>query len=44
MRPFLPDAAGHQRAVVTLPGYHSGRPPRNKGRRHPAEPPFALSP
>jgi site-specific recombinase XerD len=24
---------------VTLPGYHAGRPPRNKGRRYPADPP-----
>jgi hypothetical protein len=39
MHPTLVDAAGHQRAAVTLPGYHSGRPPRNKGRRYPADPP-----
>ena len=39
MHPTLPDAAGHQRAAVTLTGYHSGRPPRNKGRRYPADPP-----
>jgi len=24
---------------VTVPGYHAGRPPRNKGRRYPADPP-----
>ncbi len=39
MRKTLLDAAGHQRAAVTLPGYHSGRPPRNKGRHYPADPP-----
>ena len=39
MHPALVDAAGHQRAAVTLPGYHTGRPPRNKGRRYPADPP-----
>jgi site-specific recombinase XerD len=39
MHPTLLDAAGHQRAAVTLPGYHTGRPPRNKGRRYPADPP-----
>src|SRR5438067_8020683 len=33
------DAAGHQRAPVTMPGYHRGRPPKNKGRRFPADPP-----
>jgi len=39
MHPTLLDAAGHQRAPVTLPGYHADRPPRNKGRRYPADPP-----
>jgi site-specific recombinase XerD len=24
---------------ATLPGFHAGRPPRNKGRRYPADPP-----
>ncbi len=33
------DAAGHRRQPVTLPGYHVGRPPRNKGQRYPADPP-----
>ena len=33
------NAAGHPRAAVTLPGYHAGRSPRNKGRRYPADPP-----
>jgi site-specific recombinase XerC len=39
MDPILLDAAGHRRQPVTLPGYHAGRPPRNKGRRYPADPP-----
>jgi integrase len=25
--------------AVTMPGYHTGRPPRNKGMRYPADPP-----
>ena len=33
------DAAGHQRSPVTMPGYHQGRPPKNKGLRFPADPP-----
>jgi site-specific recombinase XerC len=33
------DAAGRPRSPATLPGYHAGRPPRNKGRRYPADPP-----
>ena len=33
------DAAGHQRSPVTMPGYHQGRPPKNKGQRFPADPP-----
>jgi site-specific recombinase XerC len=39
MHPILLDTAGHGRQSVTLPGYHAGRPPRNKGRRYPADPP-----
>jgi len=39
MHPSLLDAAGHKRAAVTLPSYHAGRPPRNKGRRYQADPP-----
>ena len=39
MHPILLDAAGHRRQPVTVPGYHAGRPPRNKGRRYPADPP-----
>src|SRR4051812_10610955 len=33
------DAAGRRRSPATLPGFHSGRAPRNKGRRYPADPP-----
>lgn len=36
---LLLDAAGHQRSPVTMPGYHQGRPPKNKGQRFPADPP-----
>jgi integrase len=30
---------GRRRSPATLPGYHQGRPPRNKGLRYPADPP-----
>jgi site-specific recombinase XerC len=33
------DAAGRRRSPATKPGYHAGRPPRNKGMRCPADPP-----
>lgn len=33
------DAAGRRRSPATMPGYHRGRPPRNKGLRYPADPP-----
>ena len=33
------DPTGRRRSPATLPGYHVGRPPRNKGRRYPADPP-----
>ena len=35
----LVDTAGRRRAPATLPGYHQGRPPRNKGLHYPADPP-----
>src|ERR1700730_15957071 len=35
----LVDCAGRRRSPATLPGYHQGRPPRNKGLRYPADPP-----
>ena len=37
--PVLLDAAGRRRSPATLPGYHCGRAPRNKGLRYPADPP-----
>jgi site-specific recombinase XerD len=33
------DAAGRRRSPATLPGYHVGRPPHNKRRLYPADPP-----
>ena len=36
---MLLDAAGDQQSPVTMPGYHQGRPPKNKGQRFPADPP-----
>lgn len=33
------DVAGHRRSPATMPGYHRGRPPRNKGEQYPADPP-----
>ncbi len=32
------DAAGHRRSPATMPGYHAGRPPRDKGEEYPADP------
>ena len=37
--PSALDAAGRRRSPATMPGYHAGRPPRNKGVRYPADPP-----
>jgi len=39
--PPVLDAAGRRRSPATLPGFHAGRPPRNKGARFPADPPPA---
>ena len=39
MQSTILDAAGHRRAPVTMPGYHRGRAPRNKGEQYPADPP-----
>jgi site-specific recombinase XerD len=33
------DAAGRRRSPATMPGYHAGRAPRNKGQLYPADPP-----
>jgi hypothetical protein len=35
----LLDAAGRHRSPATLPDFHAGRPPCNKGIRYPADPP-----
>ena len=35
----LLDVAGRRRSPATLPGYHTARVPRNKGKRYPADPP-----
>ena len=39
MTVLLLDASGRTRSPATLPGHHVGRPPRNKGRQYPADPP-----
>src|ERR671926_122911 len=39
MGEVLLDAAGRRQSPATMPGFHAGRPPRNKGRRYPADPP-----
>ena len=35
--PAVLDAAGRRRSPATMPGYHAGGPPRNKGRLYPAD-------
>jgi hypothetical protein len=42
MATVLLDAAGRRRSQATMPGFHSGRPPRNKGHRFPADPPTGV--
>jgi len=37
--PTLLDTCGRRRSPATLPSFHQGRPPRNKGQRYPADPP-----
>jgi site-specific recombinase XerD len=39
MSELLFDRAGRRRSPATMPGFHIGRPPRNKGLRYPADPP-----
>jgi integrase len=39
MSELLLDAAGRRRSPATLPDFHAGRPPRNKGVRYSADPP-----
>jgi hypothetical protein len=35
MSELLLDRAGRRRSPATMPGFHAGRPPRNKGLRYP---------
>jgi integrase len=37
-QPLL-DVAGRPRSPATMPGFHAGKAPRNKGQRYPADPP-----
>ena len=39
MSPYPVDQAGRRCSPATLPGYHVGRTPPNKGRTYPADPP-----
>jgi hypothetical protein len=39
MESVLLDAAGRPRSPATMPGFHAGRPPRNKGLHYPPDPP-----
>ena len=39
MSEMLLDRAGRRRSPATMPGFHAGRPPRNKDLRYPADPP-----
>jgi site-specific recombinase XerD len=39
MYELLLDRAGRCRSPATMPGFHAGRPPCNKGLRYPADPP-----
>src|SRR5215218_1083198 len=39
MSELLLDRAGRRRSPATMPGFHAGRPPHNKGVRYPADPP-----
>jgi integrase len=39
MSELLLDRAGRHRSPATMPGFHAGRPPHNKGLRYPADPP-----
>ena len=39
MESLLLDAAEHRRSPATMPGYHRGRPPRNKGEQYPPDAP-----
>ena len=38
MSELLLDRAGRRRSPPAMPGFHAGRPPRNRGLRYPADP------
>jgi len=39
MESVLLDVAGRRCSPATMPGYHQGRAPGNKGEQYPADPP-----
>jgi hypothetical protein len=39
MSELLLDRAGRRRSPATMPGFHAGHAPANKGLRYPADPP-----
>jgi hypothetical protein len=39
MSELLLDRAGRRRSPATMPGFHAGRPPRNKALGYPADSP-----
>ena len=39
MSQLMFDRAGRRRSPATLPGFHIGQAPGNKGHRYPADPP-----
>ena len=39
MSELLLDRAGRRRSPATMPGFHAGHAPGNKGLRYPADPP-----
>jgi hypothetical protein len=39
MSELLLDRAGRRRSQATMPGFHAGHAPSNKGLRYPADPP-----
>jgi hypothetical protein len=39
MSELLLDRAGRRRSPATMPGFHVGRTPHNKGLQYPADPP-----
>ena len=39
MSELMLDRAGRRRSPATMPGFHTGQVPGNKGHRYPADPP-----